>query len=210
MEKNRKENPEILYNDRYKFAFDFYVPLMKDPLLEIIEKSKKINLTKTKKIKPVPYESLKIRESPSDFLKRKKMETEIDLIRDKCEKARESFKRIRDFEFNRHEMMFPRYKNTVNGRTVDEIIEKVDHVYEKYLYPSDINKGHNKNNENLSEHANSRVSVIKDIHRSFEFKIEKRREFALHEMKSYLDSGKNIQKRIQNFSNTFEGTSADD
>lgn len=213
MSENRKEISKVIYNDRFGYAVAYYTPHMRDPALEIIERSKKINLPKTKKFKPEPTRLWKLRETPSEFLKRKDMEREIELLHDTCEKAKDSFKKARDFEFNRHEMLFPRYKNIVHGRTVDETIENVNYIYEKYLKRSELipdETQKQENGEELQQAAERPVSVITDIHRSYEHKITKRREDALHDIKNYCDSIEKINERIQNLSNAFKEEKGDE
>ena len=209
MSENRKEISKVIYNDRYGYAIGYYSPHMRDPALEIIERSKKINLPKKKKYKPEPTRLWKLRETPSEFLKRKDLEREIELLHDTCESAKDSFKKARDFDYNRHEMLFPKYKNTVHGRTVDETIENVNNIYEKYLKRSEPIQKEEKNSENegagnLEENLSKPVSVIRDIHQSCEHKITKRREDALHDIKSYCDSIQKLAERIENLSNSFE------
>lgn len=88
MSEKRKEISKVIFNDRYGYAVAYYTPHMKDPALEIIERSKKINLPKTRKPKPEPTRLWKLRETPSEFLKRKQLEYEIELVHDMCGKAK--------------------------------------------------------------------------------------------------------------------------
>lgn len=207
MSANRKEISNVIYNDRFGYAVAYYTPLMRDPALEIIERSKKINLPKTRKYKPEPTRLWKLRETPSEFLKRKDMEREIDVIHDTCEKAKDLFKKARDFDYNRHEMLFPRYKNIVHGRTVDETIENVNNIYEKHLKKSTPRKEKSidvAGDDDDEASAPIPVSLITDIHRSCEHKITKRREDALHDIKSYCDSIQQLNKRIESLANAFK------
>ncbi|CRL03167.1 CLUMA_CG016574, isoform A [Clunio marinus] len=199
MSENRKEISKVIYNDRYGYAIAYY-PRMRDPGLEIIERSKKIVLPKTRKIKPEPTRQWKLRETPSEFVERKNQEREIEMLHDTYEKAKDLFKKARDYDYNRHEMLFPKYKNVVHGRTVDETIEKVNKLYEKNLKKS--RPVYEDENESIDEVKPA--SVITDIHRSCEHKITKRREDAIADVKSYCDSIEKIHKRIQMLSKAYE------
>lgn len=206
MSANRKEISKVIYNDRYGYAVAYYQPLMRDPALEIIERSKQINLPKKRKFKPEPTRLWKLRETPSEFLKRKDQEREIEVLHDTCEKAKDLFRKARDFDYNRHEMLFPRYKNVVHGRTVDETIEQVNHIYEKYLKrPKEKNQATEEApEEDVVTEVVKPASVVTDIHRSYEHKITKRREDALHDIRSYCDEIEKINKRIQSLSEAFK------
>lgn len=206
MSANRKEISKVIYNDRFGYAVAYYTPHMRDPALEIIERSKKINLPKTKKYKPEPTRVWKLRETPSEFIKRKDMEREISVLHDTCEKAKDLFRQARNFDYNRHEMLFPKYKNVVHGKTVDETIENVNNIYEKYLKPKRKEESKEEQVEQKEEEEPELkpVSVIRDIHRNFEHKITKRREDALHDIKYYCDSIDAIDKRIQALSSAFK------
>lgn len=206
MSANRKEISKVIYNDRFGYAVAYYTPHMRDPALEIIERSKKINLPKTRKFKPEPTRLWKLRETPSEFLKRKNMEREIEVLHDTCEKAKDLFKKARDFDYNRHEMLFPRYKNVVHGRSVDETIEQVNHVYEKYLrQPKESNETTEEAPEDAAfEEVIKPACVVTDIHTAAEHKITKRREDALHDIRSYCDEIDKINKRIQSLSEAFK------
>lgn len=209
MSENRKEISKVIYNDRFGYAVAYYPRHMRDPALEIIERSKKINLPKTRKFKPEPTRLWKLRETPSEFLKRKDLEREIEVIHDTYERAKDSFKKARDFDFNRHEMLFPKYKNIVHGKTVDETINRVNSVYEKYLSKSrPTAEDEELTSDDTSQAAQvpsvQRETLIKDIHRNYEHKITKRREDALHDIKSYCDSIDKIYERIQSLGNAFK------
>lgn len=204
MSANRKEISNVIYNDRFGYAVAYYTPHMRDPALEIIERSKKINLPQKKKFKPEPTRLWKLRETPSEFLKRKDQEREIESLHDTCEKAKDLFKKARDFDYNRHEMLFPKYKNIVHGRTVDETIEKVNNIYEKYLNKSRPKRDETEVAEEAENPEEKSPTLITDIHRSCEHKITKRREDALHDIKSYCDEIDKINKRIQSLSNAFK------
>lgn len=213
MSANRSEISNVIYNDRFGYAVAYYTPLMRDPALEIIERSKRINLPKTRKFKPEPTRLWKLRETPSDFIKRKDLERKIDTIHDTCEKAKDLFKKARDFDYNRHEMLFPRYKNTIHGKTVDETIENVNHIYEKYLNKSRPQKDESEAEEPATtggESSEEKVSVIRDIHRTCEHKITKRREDAMHDIKSYCDSIDKMYERIDKLSKAFKEEKDDD
>lgn len=208
MSANRSEISNVIYNDRFGYAVAYYTPLMRDPALEIIERSKKINLPKTRKFKPEPPRQWKLRETPSEFIKRKDLERKIETIHDTCEKAKDLFKQARDFDYNRHEMLFPRYKNTIHGRTVDETIENVNNIYEKYLNKSRPKKDHQEEQEIADDEGEEKTvqsaSVITDIHRTCEHKITKRREDAMHDIKSYCDSIDKMYERINRLSRAFK------
>lgn len=201
MSANRKEISKVIYNDRFGYAVAYYTPHMRDPGLEIIERAKQINLPRTKKYKPEPTRLWKKRETPSEFLKRKDMEREIEVLHDTCEKAKDLFKKAREFDYNRHEMLFPRYKNVVHGRSVDETIDQVNHIYEKYLKRPKEEKA---SEDETVEEVTKPVSVVTDIHRSYEHKITKRREDALHDIRNYCDEIDKINKRIQSLSEAFK------
>ena len=89
MTSNRKEISKVVYNDRCGYAVAFYTPHMRDPGLEIIERSKKYNIPARKKYKPEPSRNWKVRESPSEFIERKNREREIESLHDTYEKAKD-------------------------------------------------------------------------------------------------------------------------
>lgn len=192
MSQYRKEISKVVYNDRYGYAVAFYPPHMRDPALEIIERSKKINLPSLRKSKPEPTRVWKLRETPSDFIKRKNMERDIEMLHDTCAKAKDLFKRARDFDYNRHEMLFPQYKNSIQSRNVNDVIFDVNEVYEKNL------KLAHKSNEECPNKP-----LIEDIHQSYEHKISKRRQDAIHEIQVYRESIDKMYQRIEELSNAF-------
>ena len=193
MSQYRKEISKVVYNDRYGYAVAFYPPHMRDPALEIIERSKRINLPSLRKCKPEPTRLWKLRETPSDFIKRKNMERDIEMLHDTCEKAKDLFKRARDFDYNRHEMLFPQYKNSIQSRNVNDVFHDVNKVYEESL-----NKVKNK------DECHHNVSLIEDIHNSYEHKISKRRQDAIHEIKVYRESIDELNRRIEELSDAFK------
>lgn len=212
MSANRSEISNVIYNDRFGYAVAYYTPLMRDPGLEIIERSKRIVLPKKQKFKPEPTRLWKLRETPSEFIKRKDLERKIDTMNDTCEKAKDLFKKARDFDYNRHELLFPRYKNTIHGRTVDETIENVNNIYEKYLNKSRIktDEEEQENSDVVDDKTTKSVSVITDIHRTCEHKITKRREDAMHDIKSYCESIDKIYERIDKLAKAFKEDKEDE
>lgn len=193
MSQYRKEISKVVYNDRYGYAVAFYPPHMRDPGLEIIERSKKINLPSLRKHKPEPTRLWKLRETPSDFIKRKNMERDIEMLHDTCEKAKDLFKRARDFDYNRHEMLFPQYKNSIQSRNVNDVIHDVNKVYEDNL-----------NKVRINDECHHNKPLIEDIHSSYEHKISKRRQDAIHEIQVYRESIDKLYRRIEELSDAFK------
>lgn len=194
---SRKELSNVVYNDRYGYAIAYYPPLhMRDTKLEIIERSKKINLPSIRpRCKPEPTRVWKLRETPSDFLKRKNIEREIEVLHDTCAKAKDLFKKARDFDHSRNEMLYPSYKNSIHSRNVNDVIHDVNEIYENYLQES----------KPVSEDVeHPKKSVITDIHDSCEHKISKRRKDAIHEIQVYCDSIDKLYQRIEDLSNAFK------
>jgi hypothetical protein len=191
MSEYRKEISKVVYNDRYGYAIAFYPPNahMRDPTLEIMERAKRINLPSVRKIKPEPTRVWKLRETPSDFIKRKNMERDIEVLHDTCVKAKDLFRKARHYDYNRHEMLFPQYKNSLHSRNVDDVIHDVNEVYEdsKPEAPHEPHK-----------------PLIVDIHDSSEHKISKRRQDAIHEIQVYRESINKMYKRIEELSNAFK------
>ncbi|CAG9801549.1 unnamed protein product [Chironomus riparius] len=200
-----KELSKVVYNDRYGYAIAYYPPLhMRDTKLEILERSKKINLPSLRpRCKPEPTRVWKLRETPSDFLKRKNMEREIEVLHDTCAKAKDLFRKARDFDHNRSEMLYPSYKNSIQSRNVNDVIHDVNEIYETYLNKSKPEKSEtdNENQDNIEEHP--KKSVILDIHDSCEHKISKRRQDAIHEIQVYCESIDKLYERIEQLSNAF-------
>lgn len=195
MSEYRKEISKVVFNGRFGCAIAFYPPSphMRDPMLEITERAKRINLPSLRKIKPEPTRVWKLRETPSDFIKRKNMERDIELLHDTCGKAKDLFKKAREYDYNRHEMLFPQYKNSLHSRNVNDVIHDVNAIYEKNL-----------------DRAKSEVPqefhkpLIVDIHDSSEHKITKRRQDAIHEIQIYRESLDKMFKRIEELSNAFK------
>jgi hypothetical protein len=201
MSEYRKEISKVVYNNRYGYAIAFYPPNphMRDTSLEIMERAKRINLPSVRKIKPEPTRVWKMRETPSDFIKRKNMERDIEVLHDTCVKAKDLFKKARDYDYNRHEMLFPQYKNAFHSRNVDDVIHDVNEVYEKNL-------------ERAKSEAPCELHkpLIVDIHDNSEHKISKRRNDAIHEIQVYRESINKMLKRIEDLSNAFNEKEDDD
>lgn len=195
MSQYRKEISKVVYNDRYGYAIAFYPPpRMRDPALEIIERSKKINLPSVRKCKPEPTRVWKLKETPSDFIKRKNMERDIELLHDTCEKAKVLFKNARAYDYNRHEMLFPQYKNSIEeSRNVHDVIHDVNEIYEKNLKKSQVENAER-------EH---RQPLIENIHACFDHRISKRRQDAIHDIQVYRESIDKMIQRIEQLSNAF-------
>lgn len=200
---SRKDISKVIYNDRYGYAIAYYQPPhMRDTKLEILERSKRINLPSVRpRIKPEPTRVWKLRETPSDFLKRKNMEREIEVLHDTCAKAKDLFRKARDFDYNRHEMLFPQYKNSIHSRNVNDVIHDVNDIYEKYLNKS---KSDGNNDEGKISLEEAPKSVISDIHDSCEHKITKRRQDAIHDVQVYCESIDKMYRRIEQLSNAFK------
>lgn len=196
MSEYRKEISKVVYNDRYGYAIAFYPPNshMRDTSLEIMERAKKINLPSVRKIKPEPTRVWKMRETPSDFIKRKNMERDIEMLHDTCVKAKDLFKKAREYNYNRHEMLFPSYKNSLHSRNVNDVIRDVNEVYEKNLERAQSEAPPQEHHKPL----------IEDIHDSSEHKITKRRQDAIHEIQVYRESIDKMYKRIEELSNAFK------
>lgn len=196
MSQYRKEISKVVFNDRYGYAVAFYPPHMRDPALEIIERSKKINLPSLRKCKPEPTRVWNLRETPSDFIKRKNMERDIEMLHDTCEKAKDLFKRARDFDYNRHEMLFPQYKNSIASRNVNDVIHDVNKIYEENLMQAQ--------NKTKSDDDSYNKPLIEVIHDSYEHRISKRRQDAIHEIQVYRESIDKMYQRIEELSNAFK------
>lgn len=192
----KREFSTIKFNDRYGYAIAYYGPNhMKDPSLQIIERSKQINLPTRKRTKVVQIKSLAEKESPQEFIHRKQVEMEIEILHDKYEKAKESFQRTRDLNYNRQKVLYPHYKNTIeNTEKVERIFEKVANCYEKDL---DLEK----NEEN--DETPKPLSVMKDRHANYQNLIEKRRKDALQDVDKYYDSLSKINERIKGLNKAF-------
>lgn len=202
MAADRKEISKVIYNDRFGYAVCYYQPRMRDPALEIIERSKRIVLPRTKKYKPEPTRQWRLRETPSEFIKRKDIERKIDVIHDTCEEAKDLFRKARDYNYNRHEMLFPAYKNTVHSRTVDDTINNVNNIYEKYLSRS--KPAPETSDEGEVVKVDEKEPLIRNIHTSCEHKITKRREDAANDIKKYCESIDKLYERINALSRGFE------
>lgn len=209
MAHNNRDISKVIYNDRYGYAIAYYEPHMRDPALEIMERAKRINLPTTRKFKPEPTRLWKLRETPREFLERKDQEREIELLHDTCDKAKSLFRKARDFDYNRHEMLFPKYKNSIDERgTVDEVITRVNDIYEKYLNKSRLKKEvtfDTPEEELLEEERNPRpASVIVDSHRKFEHLMSKRREDAENDIRAYAEAIDKIYRGIDRLTDAFK------
>lgn len=202
MSEKCKDLSKLVYNDRFGYAIAYYnqPTHMRDTRLEILERSKKINLPSVRpRCKPEPTRVWKLRETPSDFLKRKNMEREIEVLHDTCQKAKDLFRKARDFDYNRHEMLFPSYKNSIHSRNVNDVFLEVNDIYENYLDKSKV-KQISKEGSVLEKPK----SVISDIHDSCEHKMTKRRADAIHDLQVYCESIDKMYKRIEDLSNAFK------
>lgn len=211
MSKTKRDISKIIYNDRYGYAVAYYEPHMRDPGLEIIERSKKYNVPRVIKYRPEKTNLWKLRETPSDFLKRKNMEREIEVLHDTCEKAKTLFRKARDFDYNRHEMLFPKYKNSIEtAGTVDDVISRVNRIYEKHLVRPEQQNVSGNIDAKESDQTQKPDPLIMDSHNKFEHLISKRREDALHDVKNYSESIDKIYRRIERLMATFNEDTDDE
>lgn len=196
----KREFSDIKFNDRYGYAIAYYGKNhMKDPALEIIERSKRINLPTRRRTKVIQIKSLAEKESPAEFIHRKQVEMEIEILHDKYEKAKESFRRTRDLNYNRQKVLYPHYKNTIEGEKVDKIFEKVANCYEKHSGKIE----ESQQDEEDEKSSQKPLSVVKDRHSNYQILIEKRRKEALHDVDMYYDSLSKINNRIKSLNKAF-------
>lgn len=201
---NKREFTKIKYNDRYGYAIAYYDELkhMKDPALEIMERSKKYQLPPRKRTsvwKEVKH-ILENPETPKDFIHRKNIELQIEVLQDKCQAAKDSFKRLHDLNENRQKVLWPEYKNQIEGKKIDAIFETVANCYEKSL--DEAKKEQEVNNENPDVGLKSK-SVVKERHANCQILIEKRRTEALQDVDKYYKSLSAINERIRKLNKAF-------
>lgn len=179
-----------------------FVPHCHDTKYEIFELSDKMTLprrrnylkylqSKKEEKKPEKNE-WKQKETPNDVVKRINTEREIELMHDTSKRAKDLFKKAREFDYCRHEMLFPSYKNSIesNNRNVKDVYK-----YNKFIYERELP------NENVT--GEKLKSVISDIHDDCEHKIVKRRNEALHDVEMYTQEVEKLYKRINELSNSF-------
>lgn len=199
----KREFSTIKYNDRYGYAIAYYNEFkhMKDPALEIMERSKKYALPAKKRTrvwKEVKH-ILENPETPKDFIHRKNIELQIEVLQDKCQKAKESFKRLHDLNENRQKVLWPEYKNTIEGKKIDAIFETVADCYEKSL--EEVKKEQEVSEK--PEVGTKSQSVVKDRHTNCQNLIEKRRSEALQDVDKYYESLSAINERIRKLNKAF-------
>lgn len=203
MSNTRREFSTIKFNDRYGYAIAYYNEFkhMRDPALEIIERSKKFNLPSKKRTR-VWEEVKKVVESPEtpqDFIHRKNLELQIEILHDKCESAKESFRRLHDLNENRQKVLYPEYKNVIEGKKIEEIFDNVANCYEKNL--DEAKK--EQEVDGKPEVSNKSESVVKNRHTNCQTLIEKRRNEALEDVDKYYNSLSAINDRIKKLNKAF-------
>lgn len=80
-------------------------------------------------------------EAAKDFIHRQVMERKMDEIREACANIRYCYKKAEKFDAKRREVISPRVKAKIRGKTsdeicdvlVDDVMQNVDYVYEKNL-----------------------------------------------------------------------------
>lgn len=200
---DKREFTSIKYNDRYGYAIAYYDEFkhMKDPALEIMERSKKYQLPPRKRTR-VEQEVRKILdnpETPKDFIHRKNIELQIEVLQDKCQAAKDSFKRLHDLNENRQKVLWPEYKNTIEGKKIDAIFETVADCYERSL--DEAKKEQEVTGE--PETGPKSKSVVKERHANCQTLIEKRRSEALQDVDKYYESLSAINERIRKLNKAF-------
>lgn len=147
----------VIYNDRCGYAIIFYDPIydldVKIPPLKMADLPYTIPLQR-KNLKPagkpvntddfsktsrpnIPGEY----EAAQDFIHRKIIERKMDEVREACFNIRQCYKKAEKFDLKRREVISPRVKAKIRGRTsdeicdilVDDVMQNIDYVYEKNL-----------------------------------------------------------------------------
>lgn len=145
----------VIYNDRCGYAIVFYEPIYdldtKIPALNVSDLPYTIPLhRKILKAAGKPIGPTELREPPKvpgdyeaaqDFMHRKIIERKMDEIRESCFNIRQCFKKAEKFDLKRREVISPRVKGKIRGKTsdeicdilVDDVMQNVDYVYERNL-----------------------------------------------------------------------------
>lgn len=151
----------VVYNDRCGYAIIYYDPIfdfdakisqlkLEDLPYTIPLKRKNITALKPagKPVGPSEREVERPRvkvpgdyEAAQEFIHRKTMERKMDEIREACANIRYCFKKAEKFDLKRREVISPRVKAKLRGKSsdeicdvlVDDVMQNVDYVYEKNL-----------------------------------------------------------------------------
>lgn len=151
----------VIYNDRCGYAIIYYDPIYdldtKIPPLRMADLPYTIPLQRKsiKSLKPAgkpigPREDEReVRrpkipgecEAAKDFIQRKVIERKMEEVRDACASIRRCYQKAEKFDLKRREVISPRVKGKIRGRTsdeicdvlVDDVMQNVDYVYERNL-----------------------------------------------------------------------------
>lgn len=147
----------VIYNDRCGYAIIFYDPIydldtqipplrMADLPYTIPLQRKSIRTLKAAG-KPVGPEEVRRPHVPGDyeaaqdFIRRKTIERKMDEVKEAFFNIRQCYKKAEKFDMKRREVLSPRVKSKLRGKSADEIcdvlvddvMQNVDYVYEKNL-----------------------------------------------------------------------------
>lgn len=150
----------VIYNDRCGYALVFYdpiydldtkiAPLRVADLPYTIPLQRKTLRTLKPAGKPVSSDELEVVRRPKvpgdyeaaqDFIRRKTIERKMDEVREAFASIRYSYKKAEKFDAKRREVISPRVKAKIRGKSADEIcdvlvddvMQNVDYVYERNL-----------------------------------------------------------------------------
>lgn len=155
---NRGKVKNVVYNDTCGYAIVFYDPIYdldtKIVPLRMADLPYTIPLDRKQltKLKPAgrPINASEIKRPPihqgeceaaKDFIHRKVIERKMDEIREACYNIKKCYEKAEKFDLKRREVISPRVKCKLRGKTADEIcdvliddvMQNVDYVFERNL-----------------------------------------------------------------------------
>lgn len=157
---SRGKVSNVIYNDRCGYAIIFYdpiydldtqipplrmadlpytIPLQRKSIRSLKPAGKPVSGNEIREVRrnPVPGDV----EAAREFIHRKTIERKMDEIRESCANIRHCYKKAEKFDLKRREVISPRVKAKLRGKSsdeicdvlVDDVMQNVDYVYERNL-----------------------------------------------------------------------------
>lgn len=199
---SRGKVKKVMFNDRCGYALIYYDPISDydskiDALgLKNLPYTIPLNTKALKTLKPAgkpgtlkDYEVRRVNipgkyEAAKEFMERKLIENKIMEIRECCYNVKRYYQKAEKFDLKRREVISPRFRNKLRGKSSDEIcdflvedvMKNVDYVYDRNVEPKKIkkraavggdckkcNKAEPKNCEDKAKHEKSADKVAAKV-----------------------------------------------
>lgn len=163
---SRGKVKKVMFNDRCGYALVYYDPISDfdskiDALgLKNLPYTIPLNTKALKSLKPAgkpgvlkDYEVRRVNvpgkyEAAKEFMERKLIENKIMEIRECCYNVKRYYQKAEKFDLKRREVISPRFRNKLKGKSSDEIcdflvedvMKNVDYVYDRNVEPKKLKK----------------------------------------------------------------------